>query len=132
MFWIEKAYAMGAMGGKAAEGGGGTTEMLTSILPIVLMIAIFYLLLIRPQQKKSREHKAMLDAVKPGDRVVTTGGMHGRVAEVMETTVVVDLGSNCKITFERSAIQGIINPTPQKESKKDSKKESAKDQEKSE
>ncbi|MBP1728572.1 MAG: yajC, partial [Deltaproteobacteria bacterium] len=79
---IGLAYAMGTPPGGAAGGG---QSALTSLVPLIIMFAIFYFLLIRPQQKKAKEHKALLDALKKGDKVVTAGGMHGKVTAVEES-----------------------------------------------
>ena len=70
------------------------------VIPLVFMFAIFYFLLIRPQQKKAKEHKALLEAIKKGDNVITAGGMHGKVNSVDENIVTLEIatGVNIKIT----------------------------------
>jgi len=70
------------------------------VIPLVLMFAIFYFLLIRPQQKKAKEHKSLLDALKKGDLVITAGGVHGKVTSVDDTIVNLEVapGVNIKIT----------------------------------
>ena len=73
MFWTTTAYAMGA-GGQGGEG-----DPLMSLLPLILMFAVFYFLLIRPQQKRSKEHKTMLEALRKGDDIITNGGLCGRM-----------------------------------------------------
>src|SRR3546814_15296086 len=70
-----------------AQAGGGTTDMLTSLLPLVLIFVVFYFLLIRPQQKKMKDHKAMIEAVRRGDTVTTSGGIIGKVTKVQEDGV---------------------------------------------
>src|SRR3546814_12514808 len=62
-----------------AQAGGGTNDMLTSLLPLVLIFVVFYFLLIRPQQKKMKDHKAMIEAVRSGDTVTTYGGICDKV-----------------------------------------------------
>ena len=74
---MDIAYAMGTAGGGAAPGGGGLLG--TPLLPIILMLGIMWFFLIRPQQKKQKDHRAMLDNLKKGDRIVTSGGLIGRV-----------------------------------------------------
>src|SRR3546814_16961323 len=71
-----------------AQAGGGTTDMLTSLLPLVLIFVVFYFLLIRPQQKKMKEHKAMIEAVRRGDGVTTSGGIIGKIAKVQADGVI--------------------------------------------
>jgi preprotein translocase YajC subunit len=79
--WISPAYAQAAGGG---DSGGG----LVAFLPIVLIFVVFYFLLIRPQQKKMKDHKAMVGAVRRGDKVVTGGGLIGTVSKVVSDTEV--------------------------------------------
>lgn len=79
--------------------------LLTTVLPIVLMIVIFYFLLIRPEKKRSKKMKEMLDNLQVADEVVTTGGIIGRVLSVKEDTVLVETGSDrTRIRVLRSAI----------------------------
>ncbi len=75
-----------------------------SLVPLLLMIVIFYFLLIRPQMKKSKEHKAMLAALKVGDRVVTSGGIHGELKVITPDVVTLQLDDKVKIRVDRSAI----------------------------
>lgn len=92
----------------AQPGGGAQSNPIAAFLPIVLIVIIFYFLLIRPQQKRSKQHKAMLEALKTGDQVVTIGGMHGTVAAIDQDKIVLRVADNVKITFNRSAIAGQI------------------------
>lgn len=103
MFWTETAWAMGSAGQAGGAAGGGM-ESMSSLLPIVLIFAIIYFLMIRPQQKRDQEHKAMLKALKPGDRVMTAGGIHGTLVEVNEDTVLMDLGNKMLITVARQSV----------------------------
>ena len=75
------AYAMGT-GGAGGEGAGG----FTGFIPLILMFVIFYFLLIRPQQKRTKEHRQMISNLKKGDRIVTSGGIHGRITGMDEAT----------------------------------------------
>lgn len=88
--------------------GGSQGNPLAAFLPLILLVVIFYFMLIRPQQKRAKEHRAMLDAVKAGDEVVTVGGMRGVVAAITDDTVVLRVADNVKITFNKSAIAGTI------------------------
>ncbi|AHM60730.1 preprotein translocase subunit YajC [Flammeovirgaceae bacterium 311] len=68
------------------------------------IIIIFYFFMVRPQQRKQKQHKSFVDSLKRGDRVVTIGGMHGRVVEIVDDAVVLDVDRGTKLTFEKSAI----------------------------
>lgn len=109
---IQDAFAMGPGGGDASGPG-----FLISMIPILLMFAIIYLLLIRPQQKRQREHQAMLDALQNGDKVVTQGGIIGVVTGLKADTVTVRIADDVRIDLQRSAISRLIS------SKKGSKEE---------
>jgi len=84
------------------EGSGGSGLM--SFLPLLLIIVVFYFFFIRPQMRKSKEQKKFREALKKGDKVITIGGIHGRIAEIDETTVTLEVGNQVRITFEKSAI----------------------------
>lgn len=81
---------------------------MSTLLMFGLIIAIFYFMILRPQQKRQKERQKMLDAVKKGDRIITTGGMHGTVAGVDEKTLLIQAGDNLKLKFDRSAIAAIV------------------------
>ncbi|GAB4233696.1 MAG: preprotein translocase subunit YajC [Ekhidna sp.] len=83
-----------------ANGGGG----ITSFLPIIGMIVIFYFFFIRPQQRKQKETKKYLEEIKKGQMVVTVGGIHGKVIEVSDTTVLIDVDRGTKLLVEKSSI----------------------------
>jgi preprotein translocase subunit YajC len=87
------------MGGQESEGNS-----LMNFLPLILIILVFYLFFIRPQMKKSKEQRKFREALKKGDKVVTIGGIHGKILEVGEKTVTLDVGNQVKMTFEKSAI----------------------------
>ena len=94
--------------GQAAQPQG---NMLVSFLPLVLMFVIFYFLLIRPQQKRQKDHRLMLQNLKKGDRVATTGGIIGNVVGVNQDKVVLKCGEDeVKLEFEKSAISVLIKP----------------------
>lgn len=94
---INVAYAMAPQGG--AQAGG-----IASFIPIVLMFVIFYFLLIRPQQKKAKEHKEMIGNLQKGDRVVTSGGIHGTITKVEETVIKMEIAEKVFIKVSRSNI----------------------------
>ena len=91
----------------------------TQFLPLVLIFGVFYFLLIRPQQQRQKETKAMLAAVKRGDRVVTGGGILATVQKVKEGTneVEVDLGPNMRVTVLRETISAVLKPSAANDSK---------------
>ncbi len=82
-----------------SEGGGWM-----SMLPLFLILVVFYFFFIRPQTKKNKEQKKFREALKKGDKVLTIGGVHGKIAEVKETTIVLDCGNNIKLNVEKSAV----------------------------
>jgi len=84
------------------EGGSGSS--LLSFLPLILIIVVFYFFFIRPQMRKSKEQKRFRENLKKGDKVITIGGAHGKILEMDDTTVTLDMGNQVKITFEKSAI----------------------------
>ena len=100
---ISTAYAMGAPAGQTGQAGG-----LTGFLPIIILFAIFYFLLIRPQQKKAKEHKEMIENLKKGNRVVTSGGIFGTIISLDDTTIGLEIAENVKIKVSRPNIAGLI------------------------
>lgn len=94
---ISIAYAAG-------PGGGDTMSFLMSIAPLILIFVVFYFLLIMPQQKKAKEHKAMLAAIDKGDDVVTSGGIHGKVVGVAENVLTLEIADKVKIKVSREFI----------------------------
>jgi preprotein translocase subunit YajC len=100
------AFAMGSAPGGAGGAGGGMAAF-QQIIPLVFMFAIFYFLLIRPQQKKAKEHKALLEAMKKGDNVITAGGVHGKVAAVENDLVTLEVANNVNIKITKSYIAAI-------------------------
>ena len=92
---------MGGSGGQAAGGGFGAS------VPIILMFVIFYFLLIRPQQKKAKEHQQMITDLKKGDRVVTSGGIHGQITSLDETLVTLEIAEKVRIKVTRSSLAGL-------------------------
>lgn len=93
-------------------GAAGTASMLTQIVPFVLIFGIMWLLLIRPQQKKAKEHRAMVDALRRGDQVITAGGLIGKVSKVKEDgEVEVEIAEGVKVRVVRSTITTVLSKT---------------------
>jgi preprotein translocase subunit YajC len=100
--FISNAYAQTA--GAAAGGMSSLTQM----LPLVLMFVVLYFIMIRPQMKKQKEHKAMIDALGKGDEVVTGGGLLGRITKVDEQYVSVEIAGNVVVQLQRSAVVQVL------------------------
>ena len=98
---INVAYAMGQTG-QAAEGGG-----FAAFVPIILMFVIFYFLLIRPQQKKAKAHQEMINDLKKGDAVITSGGIFGVISNLNDNTATIEIADKVRIKVTRSSIAGL-------------------------
>ena len=111
-------------------------SMMTTVIMFVAIILIFYFLIIRPQKKRDKETKAMLDAMKKGDKIVTIGGIHGTVVTVKDQTVVIKVDDNTRIEFTKTAISTVLNKdaaktNPNARTKVEETKEEAKVEDKS-
>ena len=113
------AYAMGQAGGTASGGAGG----FASFIPLILMFVIFYFLLIRPQQKKTKEHRQMIENLKTGDRIITAGGLHGRITGVSEAFLTVEIAEKVRVRVNRSSVSGTLQSTSPPASPKKEKKD---------
>jgi preprotein translocase subunit YajC len=102
--FLSPAYAQTAAGGGAAGG-------LISFVPILLIFVIMYFLMIRPQQKKMRDHRAMVEALRRGDQVVTSGGMIGKVVKVSDAEVEVEFAPNVKVRVVKNTIASVTSKT---------------------
>jgi preprotein translocase subunit YajC len=98
---ITPAYAQSAPG--SMFGGD-----LMAFLPMVAIFVVFYFLLIRPQQKKAKEAKAMLDALQKGDEVITAGGILGKISKIGDQYVTVEIANNTEITVQRGAVAQLL------------------------
>ncbi len=90
-----------------AQQGAGGTGMILNIVMFGGIFAIFYFMIIRPQQKRAKEREKMLSNMEKGDKIVTTGGIHGVIIGIEEKTVLVDCGNNVKLKFDRQAVSTI-------------------------
>ncbi|MBQ7456737.1 MAG: preprotein translocase subunit YajC [Desulfovibrio sp.] len=114
------AFAMGTPQAGAPAGGMG---MLASFMPFILMFVIFWFLLIRPQQKRAKAHREMLENLQRGNRVITQSGLIGRIIELDKDEVLIECGES-KLLVSRQAIGGVLD-TKEKKDKKERKKERA-------
>jgi len=103
-FGITDVYAAST----AAAGAHPQESGLVMLLWLVVFVAIFYFLLIRPQTKRAREHKQLLDSVSIGDEVITTGGIAGRVTKLRDNYTVLNIAKDVDITMQKSAIATVL------------------------
>lgn len=107
------AWAEGTGGGGAAASGGAGGIL--SLVPFLLIFVIFYFLLIRPQQQKQKQQQSLLDAIKKGDKVVTTSGIWGTVTNLGKDTVTLQIADNTKIKMQRENISRLRTEDEDKE-----------------
>jgi preprotein translocase subunit YajC len=93
----------------APSGNGGGGSFISTIIMFGAIFLIFYFMIIRPQQKRAKDREKMLSNIQKGDKVVTSGGLHGVIAGLDEKTVLLQVGDNVKLKFERSAISSIVS-----------------------
>lgn len=99
--FISSAYAQ-------AAAGGDTQSTLLGMLPLVLMFVVLYFVMIRPQMKKQKEHKNMIEALAKGDEVVTAGGLIGKVAKIGDAYIGVELANGVEVQMQRSAVAQVL------------------------
>ena len=104
--FISSAFAQTAPA--AAAGGGDMQSSLMSMLPLVLMFVVLYFVMIRPQMKKQKEHKAMIDALAKGDEVATAGGLLGKVSRMGDSQLGLEGASGVEIQIQRSAVVQVL------------------------
>jgi preprotein translocase subunit YajC len=91
-----------------AQAAGSTQGSLMSFLPIILMFVVLYFLMIRPQMKRQKEHKSMMEALAKGDEVITAGGMVGRVTKVTDAYVNVEIAEGTEILVQKAAVATLL------------------------
>jgi preprotein translocase subunit YajC len=114
---IDVAWAQGV--------GGSAPPTLVSFLPIAIIFVVFYILLIRPQQQKAKEHKVMLSNLKRNDDIITSGGLYGKVIQLADDVVTVEIAPNVRVRVSRPQISTVLgagkpaeNKNPEKEKDK--------------
>ncbi|PZP32987.1 MAG: preprotein translocase subunit YajC [Roseateles depolymerans] len=100
--FISNAYA------QAAQGAASPESSLLGMLPLVLMFVVLYFVMIRPQMKRQKEHKAMIEAVAKGDEVVTAGGLVGKISKLGESFIHVEVANGVEVQVQRSAISQVL------------------------
>ena len=103
--FISSAFAQSA---PAAAAGGDLQSTLMSMLPLVLMFVVLYFVMIRPQMKKQKEHKSMIDALAKGDEVVTVGGILGKVSKMGESHLGLEVSNGVEVQVQRSAVVQVL------------------------
>jgi preprotein translocase subunit YajC len=98
---------------QGASPGGGS--FITALIPFILVFVIFYLLIILPSRKKQKKHQEMVEQLKPGDKIVTTGGIHGTVMGVQPDKIELKIAANTKIDISKNAVAAITNKKPEKQ-----------------
>lgn len=102
--FISNAYAQAA----PAAANAGLMGNLSTFLPLILMFVVMYFLMIRPQQKRAKEQKQMMDALAKGDEVVTAGGILGRVSKVNDTYVTIEVAANTDVVVQKHSITTLL------------------------
>jgi preprotein translocase subunit YajC len=92
---------------QAAPGAPEQPPVLFQFMPLIIIAVLFYFLLIRPQQKKQKEHQKLVAGIKTGDNVVTSSGIHGMVANVKDTTILLKVADNVKIEMDKAAVVSV-------------------------
>lgn len=85
-----------------------------TFLPLILIILVFYMFMIRPQMKKQKDLRSFRESVKKGDKVITTGGIYGKITDIKENVIVVDVGDNVRLKIDKSAILKDASDLPAK------------------
>ncbi len=94
------------------EGGGG--GLISTLIMFGAIFVVFYFMIIRPQQKRAKEREKLLSLLEKGDKVITNGGIYGSIAGIEDKTVLLDVGNNVKIKFDRSAITTVLKDKEEK------------------
>ena len=92
----------------APAAAGGAESSLMSLLPLVLMFVVLYFIMIRPQMKRQKEHKSMVDALAKGDEVITTGGLIGRISKLGESYMHIEISGGVEVQVQRSAVVQVL------------------------
>ena len=102
--FISTAFAQTA----PAAAPGGLESSLMSLLPLVLMFVVLYFIMIRPQMKRQKEHKSMVDALAKGDEVVTAGGLYGKISRVGESNLHIEVAEGVEVMIQRGSVTQVL------------------------
>ena len=112
--------------GTGPSSGSGLGSSLGSWIPILLVLGIFYVVLILPERKKQKKRQSMLDTIKKGDRVMTSGGIYGTVVQAANDVMVLQVADNVRMRFARAAIQSVVTEEPSEKASEVESREPAK------
>ena len=104
--FISSAFAQTAPA--AASAGGDLQSSLMSMLPLLLMFVVLYFVMIRPQMKKQKEHKSMIDALAKGDEIITAGGFLGKVSKLGDNFLSIEIANGVEVQMQRSAVVQVL------------------------
>ena len=104
----EKAYAMAAPPG-GPEGSSNVTGPFTMLPPIIAMFAIIYFIVIRPQQKKQKERDGMIDSLKEGNNVLTTGGLYGKIKKIKDEVITLQIAENVRVKISKNSVTSVTS-----------------------
>ena len=91
-----------------AQNTGGAQDPLLSLLPLILMFVVLYFLMIRPQMKRAKEHKALVDGLAKGDEIVTSGGILGKISKVEEQFILVEVSEGMELRFQKASVAAAL------------------------
>jgi preprotein translocase subunit YajC len=117
--FVQTAYAMAPQ-----SGGEGPMGMLSGFLPLILVFAIFWFLVIRPQQKRAKEHRGIVENLKKGDEITTDSGIYGTILKVAQDSVTLEIAPKVQIRIQRARIADLVKESKVKESKADDEEKS--------
>ncbi len=110
---MDIAYAVGEATGTAVGGGSGFLSLSNPMWMLFAMFAVMYFLLIRPQQKKQKDHREMLNNLKKGDRIITSGGLYGRITGLTDATLTLEIADKVRVKVSRGHVAGLAQAAAQ-------------------
>jgi len=114
---MDLAYALGQRPAGASDAPRGSA--IGGLLPLILIFFVFYFLLIRPQQRKVREHQNLINALKKGDEIITSGGIHGMITAIKGDVVDLKIAEGVRVVLSKSAVAAVIKSSPTSHQEKD-------------
>jgi len=112
---LETILLFGGSPGQGGQQGGGAGNF-SGLIMLLLVFVVMYFFMIRPQLKKQKDAQKFRNELKKGDKVVTIGGLHGKIVEVADTTITLEVDKDIHLTFEKSAIASLANANSEKKS----------------